>query len=88
MQRWEIFTSSAKWAWQEAVILINENIFFFLLELNLILWSYRIYSINRPGRLLNFWILRVSADSRPSAYKIFTILSKCDMFILQQNNKL
>ena len=22
---------------------------------------YRIYSINRPGRLLNFWILRVGA---------------------------
>ena len=26
--------------------------------------SYRIYSINRPGRLLNFWTLRVGAYSR------------------------
>ena len=25
---------------------------------------YRIYSINCPGRLLNFWTLRVGADSR------------------------
>ena len=26
--------------------------------------AYRIYSINRPGRLLNFWTLRVGAYSR------------------------
>ena len=26
--------------------------------------EYRIYSINRPGRLLNFWTLRVGAYSR------------------------
>ena len=26
--------------------------------------EYRIYSINRPGRLLNFWTLRVGAHSR------------------------
>ena len=26
--------------------------------------SYRIYSINRPGRLLNFWTLRMGAYSR------------------------
>ena len=26
--------------------------------------DYRIYSINRPGRLLNFWTLRVGAYSR------------------------
>ena len=25
---------------------------------------YRIYSINRPGRLLNFWTLRVGAYSK------------------------
>ena len=30
--------------------------------------SYRIYSINRPGRLLNFWTLRVGAYSRLGAY--------------------
>ena len=30
--------------------------------------DYRIYSINRPGRLLNFWTLRVGAYSRLSAY--------------------
>ena len=28
----------------------------------------RIYSINRPGRLLNFWTLRVGAYSRLGAY--------------------
>ena len=28
------------------------------------LCKYRIYSINRPGRLLNFWTLRVGAYSR------------------------
>ena len=27
-------------------------------------WIYRIYSIKRPGRLLNFWTLRVGAYSR------------------------
>ena len=27
-------------------------------------FEYRIYSINRPGRLLNFWTLRVGAHSR------------------------
>ena len=26
--------------------------------------NYRIYSLNRPGRLLNFWTLRVGAYSR------------------------
>ena len=26
--------------------------------------KYRIYSINRPGRLLNFWTVRVGAYSR------------------------
>ena len=29
---------------------------------------YRIYSINRPGRLLNYWTLRVSVYSRLGAY--------------------
>ena len=29
---------------------------------------YRIYSINRPGRLLHFWTLRVGAYSRLGAY--------------------
>ena len=37
-------------------------------EMNKCWWtnkaSYRIYSINRPGRLLNFWTLRVGAYSR------------------------
>ena len=31
-------------------------------------YVYRIYSINRPGRLLNFWTLRVGAYSRLGAY--------------------
>ena len=30
--------------------------------------EYRIYSINRAGRLLNFWTLRVGAYSRLGAY--------------------
>ena len=30
--------------------------------------DYRIYSINRPGRLLNFWTVRVGAYSRLGAY--------------------
>ena len=38
--------------------------------------NYRIYSIRRPGRLLNFWALKVGAFSKLGAYKIFIILSK------------
>ena len=34
----------------------------------ILLVLYRIYSINRPGRLLNFWTLRVGAYSRWGAY--------------------
>ena len=30
--------------------------------------SYRTYAINHPGRLLNFWSLRVGAYSRLGAY--------------------
>ena len=30
--------------------------------------TYRIYSIKHPGRLLNFWTLRVSAYARLDAY--------------------
>ena len=30
--------------------------------------NYRIYSIKRPGRLLNFWTLRVGAYLRLGAY--------------------
>ena len=30
--------------------------------------NHRIYSINRPRRLLNFWTLRVGANSRLGAY--------------------
>ena len=32
---------------------------------------YRIYWINRPGRLLNFWTLRMGAYSRLGAYQLF-----------------
>ena len=42
----------------------------------------RIYSINRPGHLLNIWTLRVGAYSRLGAYWNFTIFRKCSMFIL------
>ena len=30
--------------------------------------NYRIYSIRRPGRLLNFWALKLGAFSRLGAY--------------------
>ena len=52
---------------------------------------YRIYSINRPGRILNFWTLRVGAHSRLGAYQIFTIFSKCSSIFFNKtvnaNNK-
>ena len=38
-----------------------------LWELNYI-FMYHIYSINRPGRISNFWTLRVSPYSRLGAY--------------------
>ena len=50
--------------------------------------NYRIYSINRPGRLLNFWTLREALIRGLALIKFFIILSKCSMFILQQNNLL
>ena len=31
-------------------------------------FTYRMYSINRPGRLLKFWTLRVGAYSRLGAH--------------------
>ena len=37
---------------------------FWKIKIKLYGHSYRIYSINRPGRLLNFWALRVGAYSR------------------------
>ena len=49
--------------------------------------TYRIYLINRPGRLLTFWTLRVGAYSRLGAYNIFTLFNKCSVYILQQNSK-
>ena len=56
--------------------------------INYILHSgdYRIYSIKRPGRLLNFWTLRVGAYSRWTLIK-FSPFSASNKFILQQNNK-
>ena len=53
---------------------------------------YRIYSIKRPGRLLNFWSLRVGAFSRWALIRgwaliKFSPLSASSKFILQQNNK-
>ena len=43
--------------------------------------GYRIYSINRPGRLLNFWTFGVGAFSR------WALIRGWALFILQQNNK-
>ena len=39
-------------------------IYYCLVYICMELFSYHIYSINRPGRLLNFWTLGVSAFSR------------------------
>ena len=55
-------------------------------------YAYRIYSIKRPGRLLNFWTLRVGAYSRWAlirgwAFIKFSPFSASNKFILQQNNK-
>ena len=54
--------------------------------------DYRIYSIKRPRRLLNFWTLRVGAYSRWAfirgwALIKFSPFSASSKFILQQNNK-
>ena len=37
-------------------------------EMSAVFSGYRIYSINRHGRLLNFWTLRVGAYSKLGAY--------------------
>ena len=58
-------------------------------------WScsnYRIFSIKRAGRLLNFWTLRVGAYSRWAlnggwALIKFSPFSASSEFLLQQNNK-
>ena len=48
---------------------------------------YRIYSIKRPGRLLNFW--RVGAYSRWALIRGWVLIkfSARSKFILQQNDK-
>ena len=53
---------------------------------------YRNYSIKRPGRLLNFWTLRVGAYSRWAvirgwALNEFSPFSASSKFILQQRGK-
>ena len=55
-------------------------------------WETLIYSIKRPGRLLNFWTLRVGTYSRWAfirgwALIKFSPFSASNKFILQQNNK-
>ena len=42
--------------------------------------SYRIYSINRPGGLLNFGTMRMGAYSRVGAYNFLSIFSKRGQF--------
>ena len=37
--------------------------------------SYRIYLINRPGRLLNFWTLRVGTYSRWALFEAGCLLN-------------
>ena len=40
------------------------------------IFTYRIYSINRPGRLLNFWTLRVGAYSRWAVIQTYCVNNK------------
>ena len=40
---------------------VGEASFFFFFYSAQLIWIYRIYLINRPGRLLNFWTFRVGA---------------------------
>ena len=47
---------------------------------------YRIYSIRRPGRLLNFWALRVGGFSRRALTK-FLLFSASGKLIFQQSSK-
>ena len=54
--------------------------------------NYRIYSIKRPGRLLNFWTFRVGAYSRWALIRGWALIkvsqfSASSNFNLQQNNK-
>ena len=56
--------------------------------------EYRIYLINRPGRLLNFWTLRVGAYLRWALIRGWALIkfspfsaSEVFLFILQQNSK-
>ena len=55
--------------------------------------KYPIYSIKRPGRLINFWTLRMGVYSRWAliqgwALIKFSPFSASSKFILQQNNKI
>ena len=55
-------------------------------------YNYRIYSINRPGRLLNFWTLRVCAYSRWALIKFSPFSASvvrlfCNKTINAGNNK-
>ena len=47
---------------------------------------HRIYSIRRPGRLLNFWALRVGGFSRRALTK-FLLFSASGKLIFQQSSK-
>ena len=47
---------------------------------------YRIYSINRPGRLLNFWTLRVGAYSRWALIRGWALI-RINTVVVQQQNK-
>ena len=63
-----------------------------LVNLILFFYSYRIFLIKRPGRLLNFWTLRVGAYSRWALIRGWALIkfspfSASSKFILQQNNK-
>ena len=43
------------------------------------LFNYRIYSIKRPGRLLNFWTLRVGAYSRWTLIRGWALIKFLDL---------
>ncbi len=66
--------------------MFNESVMAAALE-----FIYRIYSIKRPGRLLNFWTSRVGAYSRWALIRGWALIKfspfvASSTFILQENN--
>ena len=69
------------------IIIILFKVGFTLITFLSLISQYRIYSINRPGSLLNFLDLEGGRLYEVGASYIFTFFSKFSMFILQRNSK-